>query len=91
MAQLISLQHLEATKLSLFYFYMMEKTLNLVALEVGGEATLVTDGGGVEAVLVLDEGIEVVVGLAAHAKSLAEAGGADGQDHEFLLKYHKHL
>ena len=51
---------------------------NLVALEVGSKATLVADGGGVESVLCLDEGRQVVVGLAAHAEGLAEAGGANG-------------
>ena len=55
-----------------------------VVLEVGGEATLVTDGGGVQAVLLVDQLLEVVVQLAAHPHRLGEAGGASGQNHELL-------
>jgi len=32
----------------------------------------------------------VVVGLAAHAESLAEARGANGEDHELLKKVQTH-
>merc|ERR1719411_833419 len=55
-----------------------------VVLEVGGEATLVTDGGGVQAVLLVDQLLEVVVQLAAHPHRLREAGGAGGENHELL-------
>ena len=55
-----------------------------VVLEVGGEATLVTDGGGVQAVLLVDQLLEVVVQLAAHPHRLGEAAGASGQNHELL-------
>merc|ERR1719239_644247 len=55
-----------------------------VVLEVGGEATLVTDGSGVEPVLLVDQLLEVVIQLAPHPHSLGEAGGASGEDHELL-------
>merc|ERR1712032_813346 len=55
-----------------------------VVLEVWGEATLVTDGSGVEPVLLVDQLLEVVVQLTAHPHSLREAGGASGEDHELL-------
>ena len=55
-----------------------------VVLEVGGEATLVTDGGGVQAVLLVDQLLEVVVQLAAHPHRLGEAGGAGWENHELL-------
>ena len=57
-----------------------------VILEVRSEATLVTDGGGVQPVLLVDQLFEVVVQLAAHPHSLGEAGGAGGEDHELLAK-----
>ena len=60
----------------------------LVVLEVGGETTLITDGGGVEAVLPLDQGLQVVVDLGAHAHRLTEVGGSGGEDHELLIQRH---
>merc|ERR1719411_991394 len=55
-----------------------------IVLEVGGEATLVTDSSGVKSVLLLDESLEVVVELRSHSHGLAEAGGSKGQHHELL-------
>ncbi|GIX61506.1 uncharacterized protein BcabD6B2_09410 [Babesia caballi] len=53
-------------------------------LDVGGEPALVADVGGVLAVLGVDDLLEVVVDLAAHADGLTEGGGAEGQNHELL-------
>ena len=53
-----------------------------VALEVGREATLVTEAG--RQALVLEHGLERVVDLGAPAQRLAEGGRADRGDHEFL-------
>lgn len=56
----------------------------LVLQDVGCEAALVSHVGGVLAVLLLDDALQVVVDLCADAHGLLEAGGAHGQDHELL-------
>eukprot|EP01084_Bolivina_argentea_P292679 503225_1 len=53
-------------------------------LDRGSEATLVTHVDGVLAVLLLQDVLEAVVDLAAHAHGLTEGGGLDGGDHELL-------
>ena len=53
-----------------------------VGLEVGGEPALVADGGLVA--LLLQNGLEVMEDLAAHADGLGDAAGAHGQDHALL-------
>lgn len=42
------------------------------------------DVAGVLAILVLDDGLEVVVDLGPDLHGLLEGGGADGRDHELL-------
>mmetsp|Transcript_27595 Transcript_27595/g.60369 ORF Transcript_27595/g.60369 Transcript_27595/m.60369 type:complete len:366 (-) Transcript_27595:454-1551(-) len=56
----------------------------LVGGDVGGKATLVTHVASVLAVLRLDQGLQVVVDLAAHAHGLSKRGGTSGQNHELL-------
>lgn len=56
----------------------------VVGGDVGREAALVAHVARVLAVLFLDERLEVVVHLAAHAHGLGEGGRAHGQDHELL-------
>ncbi|KAI3494687.1 hypothetical protein L1887_40503 [Cichorium endivia] len=53
-------------------------------LDVGSESALVTDVGGVNAVLGVDDLLEVVVHLGADLDRLGEALGARGDDHELL-------
>merc|ERR1719295_1902356 len=55
-----------------------------LGMEVRSESSLVSDGCGVESVLFLDEGLQVVVGLTAHLHGLGEGRGAGGQNHELL-------
>mmetsp|Transcript_79159 Transcript_79159/g.173575 ORF Transcript_79159/g.173575 Transcript_79159/m.173575 type:complete len:466 (-) Transcript_79159:120-1517(-) len=50
-----------------------------------GEATLVTDQGGITTELLLDDALEGVVALAADSHGLLEGGGAD-RDDEVLLE-----
>ena len=59
------------------------ETLN-VALDAGGETTLITDVGGIETVSLLDDGLEAVVHLATNLHGLAEGLGTDGHEHELL-------
>ncbi len=54
----------------------------LVGLEVGREAALVADGGGMA--LLVQGGLEVVEDLGAHPQRLGEGARADGDDHELL-------
>ena len=54
----------------------------LVALEVGGEAALVADAGGV--VAFVQDALQGVEGLGPIAQGLGEVGRPDGHDHEFL-------
>ena len=54
----------------------------IVAIEVGGKAALIANGGG-EALLV-QQALEGVEHLSAPAQRFAEAAGAMGHDHEFL-------
>ena len=54
----------------------------LVALEVGGEAALVADAGGV--VAFVEDALQGVEGLGPIAERLGEVRRADGHDHEFL-------
>ena len=53
-----------------------------VGFQVGGEAAFVADGGVVP--LGLEDALEGVEDLGAHAQRLGEAGGAGRHDHEFL-------
>ncbi len=52
------------------------------AVEVGGETTLVANGGG--EVTLLEHLLEVVEHLGAHADTFAERGSANRTDHELL-------
>ena len=65
---------------------MVSRIVYRIALEVWGEATLVTNGCSVKAVFGFDESRQMVVGLATHAKGLAEAGSANWENHELLEK-----
>ena len=56
----------------------------LILQDVGCEAALVSHIGGVLAVLLLDDVLQVVVDLGSDAHGLLEAAGAHGQDHELL-------
>lgn len=56
----------------------------LGALNIRGESTLVTDVGGVDAVLLLDDRLEGVVSFRAHLHGLVKVGGAGREDHELL-------
>ena len=53
-----------------------------VAGEGGGESAFVADGGG--QALALEDLLEGVEDLGAHAQAFGEGGGAAGHDHEFL-------
>jgi len=61
-----------------------ELETSLVLEDVGSEATLITDVGGILTELLLDDELEVLVDLSGHAHSLSEALGASGADHELL-------
>lgn len=56
----------------------------LVLQNVGGKAALVPDVGGVFAVLLLDDVLQVVVDLGTNAHGLLEAARSHGEDHELL-------
>ena len=53
-------------------------------LNVGSKAALIADVAGIDAVLVLDDCLEMVVDLAAHAHGLAEGRRANGKNHKLL-------
>ena len=57
-----------------------------VVLEVRGKATLVTDSGSVQPVLLVDQLLQVVVQLATHPHRFREAGSASREDHKLLKK-----
>lgn len=61
----------------------LELTL-LVLQDVGSEASFVSDVGGILAVFLLDDVLQVVVNLSADAHGLLEAAGSYRQDHELL-------
>ena len=56
----------------------------LGGLDIGGDATLVTDVASRLAVLLLGEALEVVVNLGTLAEGLRERGSLAGNDHELL-------
>jgi hypothetical protein len=51
---------------------------------VGGESSLVSDVGSVNAVLLLDNALESVVSLGTHLHGLLEVLGSGREEHEFL-------
>ena len=53
-----------------------------VTEDVWSEASLISDSGSVQTVLLLDESLQVMVQLGAHPHGLGEAGGSGGEDHE---------
>ena len=55
-----------------------------VLQDVGGEAALVSNIGGVLAVFLLDDILQVVVDLSTNTHGLLEAAGSNRQDHELL-------
>ncbi|ETW06711.1 hypothetical protein H310_02889 [Aphanomyces invadans] len=55
-----------------------------VFLNVGRETTFVTDGGGVQAVALVNDFLQGVVHFRSDLHGFSEAGGTSGQDHEFL-------
>mmetsp|Transcript_26955 Transcript_26955/g.67764 ORF Transcript_26955/g.67764 Transcript_26955/m.67764 type:complete len:364 (+) Transcript_26955:312-1403(+) len=59
------------------------ETLHVVE-DVGREATLVANVGGVLTILGLDDELEVLVDLGTHAECLGERGGTNREDHELL-------
>ena len=69
---------------SLFDRFNEEVETFLVVLNVRRETTFVTDVARILAVLLLDDGLQVVVDFGAHLHRLLEGGSADRQDHELL-------
>lgn len=56
----------------------------LGTLDVGSESSLVSDVGGIDSVLLLDDVLEGVVGLGTHLHGLVEVLGSGGEEHELL-------
>lgn len=55
-----------------------------VLKDVGGEATFITHIGGIFAILLLDDILQVVIDLSTNAHGFFEVAGTNGQDHELL-------
>lgn len=55
-----------------------------VLQDVGGEATFISYIGGILAIFLLDDILQVVVNLSTNTHGLLEAAGSNRQDHEFL-------
>lgn len=56
----------------------------LVLQNIGGKAALVPDVGGVFAVFLLDDVLQVVVDLGTNAHGLLEAARSHGENHKLL-------
>ena len=56
----------------------------LVLQDVGGKASLISHIGGILAVFLLDDILQVVVDLSTNTHGLLEAACSNRQDHEFL-------
>lgn len=52
--------------------------------DVGGEATFIAYIGGILAILLLDDILQIVIDLSTNAHGFFEVAGTDGQDHELL-------
>ena len=56
----------------------------LVLKDVWGKAAFIAHIGGILAVLLLDDVLEIVVDLSSDAHGFFKGAGTDGQDHELL-------
>lgn len=66
-------------------FHLPSTSLTFLVLQnIGGKAALVADIGGVFAVFLLDDVLQVVVDLGTNAHGLLEAARSHGEDHELL-------